>query len=458
MEKTPQYVKEVQALLAQIDNNESSQDKQPLDTNPPDNDIDVYIEDFAEEERITLIRKKPYSMPVTREEEESELTDLGMAPRPSKSQPQPVANAALGVWLLGLLIPLFCIAVQLYFIVNPFTDTVTLYTRSQQESVTGTLLLGRVISPLTLSQSQTVQTTGRGHQDARAATGSITFYNGQFTAITIPAGTTFTGSDGIQVVTDEDAVIPAASPNPPVFGQVPVSAHVTSTGAQGNIAAYDINQTCCATSILVKNTAAFHGGQDERNFQTVAPSDITNTAAPLKATLNQSMQNIVSGQLKSGEAITAQHCTPTTTADYQAGQEAKEIKVTVSETCSAIAYNSQELISKVTQLLTAQAQRHLGTGYSMLDAPQVQVTQAAAQNSKVVLSFEVQSTWVYALTTQEQQHLKKLIAGKTTATALQLLTALPGIERVSLQSSGFGDSSRIPKALSSIHLALFYGL
>ena len=457
MEQTPHYVKEVQALLAHLESDEN-QRKPPLATDTPDQVIDMYIEDFAEEERITLIRKKPSSMEVSREEEESELPDLDTAPLPTKPQPQPVSNAAIGVWLLGLLVPLFCIAVQLYFIINPFTVTVTLYTRSQQESLTGTLPLGRVISPLTLSQSQTVQTTGRGHQDARAATGSITFYNGQFTALTIPAGTTLTGSDGIQVVTDEDAVIPAASLNPPMFGQVSVSAHVTSTGAQGNIAAYDINQTCCATSILVKNTDAFHGGQDERNFQTVAPSDITNTAAPLKATLDQSMQNTLSGQLKSGEAITSQHCTPTTTADHQAGQEAKEVKVTVSETCSAIAYNSRELTSKVTQLLTAQAQRHLGTGYSMLDTPQVHVTQARTYENKVVLSFSAQSAWIYALSSAEQQSIKKIIAGKITEKALQLLTRLPGIEHVSLKSTGFGDESRIPKDISHIHLALFYGL
>ena len=75
----------------------------------------------------------------------------------------------------------------------------------------------------------------------------------------------------------------------------------------------------------------------------------------------------------------------------------------------------------------------------------------------VFLSFTAQSTWIYGISTQEQQTIKTLIAGKTTAKALQLLAALPGIERVALQSSGFGDSSQIPKARSSIQLALFYG-
>ncbi len=452
MEKTPQ---EVQALLAHLESDDN-QIKPPLDIDTPEQVIDMYIEDFAEEERITLIRKKPYSMEVSREEEASELPDLDTAPLTPKPAPQPSLHTTRGVLLLGMVVPLFCIAVQLYFMLNPYTITVTLYTRSQQESVTGTLQLGRVISPLTLSQSSTVTTTGKGHQDARSATGSITFYNGQLNGVFIPASTTLTGTSGVQIITDADATIPAA--NLPQAGQTTVSAHAVHTGSSGNIAAYDINQGCCATAIKAVNTTPFSGGQDERDFQTVAPSDITNAAAPLKTPLDQSMQDTLTGQLKSGEALTAPTCTKTATADHQAGQEAKEVKVTVSETCSGIAYNSQELTSKVTQLLTAQATKKLETGYSILGYPQVNITQAAAQNTKVMLSFKAQSTWVYALTSQDQQHSKKLLAGKTTAKALQLLTRLPGIERVSLQSSGFGDGNRIPKDISYIHLALFYSL
>ena len=220
--------------------------------------------------------------------------------------------------------------------------------------------------------------------------------------------------------------------------------------------AYDINETCCATSVVAKNLNSFSGGQDERNFQTVAPSDITNTAAPLKTTLDQSMQNTLTGQLKSGEAIASPICTTTQTSDYQAGQEATQVKVTVSETCSAVAYNQDTLQAKVSQLLTAQAQLHLGTGYSMLDTPQVNITQAKSQEKTVIVSFSAQSTWIYALSSAQQRHIKAIIAGKNTQQALQLLSRLPGIERVSLTSSGFGDSSRIPKDISSIHLLIFY--
>ena len=458
MERKPRYVEEVEALLAHHDN-EDNQIQPPLDINTPDQVVDVYVEDFAEEERITLIRKKPVSIPVTREDEEYEVSDLDTQPLATKPQPQPVTSAMIGVLLLSMFVPLLCIAVSVYFILNPYTVTVTLYTRSQQEAITGTLQLGRMISPLTLSQSQTVPTTGHGHQDARSATGSITFYNGQLSQQFVPAGTILTSASGIQIATDQDATIPAAdlTANPPIIGQVTVSAHAVNSGSAGNIQAYSINEPCCS-SVVAKNTAPFQGGQDERDYRTVTKTDMTNAATPLKTTLDTSMNDTLTRQLKSGEALTSQHCTQTVSADHQPGQEATFVKVTVSETCSGIAYNTQELTSDVTKLLTSQAITKLGPGYSMLDTPQVDITQAAAQSTNVLLSFKAQSTWIYALSLQQQHAMKQLIAGKNTEKALQLLHSLPGIERLSLTSSGFGDNSRIPKALSSIHLAIFYGV
>ena len=445
---TPKYRDEVNKLLAGLDDDENKQKREPESNIPPSPEP---------------IREIHYIF--VREEDEdtqgfvidSEVSDLDTAPLPTKPQPQPVSNAAIGVWLFGLLVPLFCIAVQLYFIVNPYTVTLILDARERQIALNGSLQLGRVINPITLSQSASGPATGKGHQDARSATGYITFYNGLPAQQFVPAGALLTGASGIQIMTTQDATIPAAdlTSTPPVFGQTTIPAQAVSKGSKGNMPAYDINETCCATSVVAKNLNSFSGGQDERNFQTVAPSDITNTAAPLKTTLDQSMQNTLTGQLKSGEAIASPICTTTQTSDHQAGQEATQVKVTVSETCSAVAYNQDTLQAKVTQLLTAQAQRHLGTGYSMLDTPQVNITQARSQEKTVIVSFSAQSTWIYALSSAQQRHIKAIIAGKNTQQALQFLSRLPGIERVSLTSSGFGDSSRIPKGISSIHLLLF---
>src|SRR5258708_28844558 len=147
----------------------------------------------------------------------------------------------------GLLVPLTVLACLLFlagsYLLPLFTPTATITIIPIERTVTITTAIqvhATAVSPRTLSQSATVAATGKRQQSATRAAGTITFYNGLLTSQTIAAGTVFTGSDATQVVTDKVATIPAA--NPPLEGQVTVSAHAIATGASGNIPAYDINQ------------------------------------------------------------------------------------------------------------------------------------------------------------------------------------------------------------------------
>ena len=450
---SPKYRDEVNKLLAGLDDDEKTQKRGDSDI-PPTPGIKreihyIFVRETDDDTEDHVV-----------DSEVSNLDTAPLQPKQSNPRPAPITYALVGTLLLGMFIPLLCLAVQINLIVNPYTVTVTLLAKSQQISLNGTLQLGRMISPVTLSQSQTVPASGRGHQDAARATGFITFYNGFPAQQFVAAGAILTSASGMQIVTTQDAAIPAAdlTAHPPVFGQVTVTAQAVLPGSKSNIAAYDINQTCCATSVVAQNLKSFSGGQDARDFQTVTRNDLAQAATPLKSTVNQSMQSTLTGQLKNGEVLTSQICSTTQIADHQIGQEASFVKVTVTESCSAYAYNSQMLTSRVTQLLTSQATRKLGTGYRMLVAPQVNIIQARAQGKTVILTFNAQSAWGYGLSTKEQQAIKKLIAGKNTDTALQLLYSLPDVERVSLTTSGFGDGSRIPKTISCIILALYYGL
>src|SRR5207237_9532180 len=116
----------------------------------------------------------------------------------------------------------------------------TLLNQTQAQTTSATLpiravpgeLQRRLPPALTSSQSPTVQATGRGHQDARAASGTLIFYNGAFSPQTINAGTVYTGSSGVQVATDQTVTIPAASP--PYLGQASITAHAVNPGSSGN--------------------------------------------------------------------------------------------------------------------------------------------------------------------------------------------------------------------------------
>ncbi len=446
MKQTSEYAEEVKRLLA---NPGEQREEQEPDTKTPA--VEPLTSPSEEQEEIYDVYTIPGGVVIVRADETAQaeenivIESTPGAPPPQKpSYPHIYALSFVYLFLL-----LSILIMQIWLLVNPPIATITIVAKSQQITLTGTLQLGRLIAPITLSQTQTTPTTGKGHQDARSAVGTLTFYNGLFTSQSVPAGRVFTGANGVQVATDETVTIPPN--NPPVDGQATVSAHALNKGAQGNIRAGDIDVTI-SNSVLVRNSA-FHSGQDERDFRTVTTNDLNEVATSLKTTLAQSMQAALQSQSESGEALLTPPCTPTVSADHHVGEEAVQLKVTVSETCSAVAYNSQELRGKVTNLLTHQAVQTVGTGYSRLGDVQITTKQAtvAPPHRLVFLSFVSQGTWVYALTSQEQQYIKELIAGKSKRNALQLLQSLPGIQSASIV---WNEQTKLPNDINAIHFVI----
>jgi hypothetical protein len=426
---------EIRRVLAGMDN----QNNQEPETEPP-----ATTEREQEPAKNLHIHYFPDAIVILKEEEQAQVVDsVPVIPQKVSFIP------AYAICSFYLFIILSCIALQVYGLLNPPIATVTIIPKSQTVTLTGTVQLGRLLNPITISQSATTPTTGHGHQPAEQARGYITFYNGLFTSQTVAAGTILTGADAVQIITNQDAVIPAA--NPPSFGYAIVSAHALYPGVSGNISAYDMNEACCATAIKAVNASSFRGGQDERNFQTVAKRDMNAVSSTLKPEVSQSMSGALQGQVKAGEQLQILPCNPIVTADHQIGQEAREVKATVSETCSAVVYNGQELRAKVTALLTHQALSKIGIGYSLFGEVQVTVTQAIATHTPpvVFLSFQAKGTWIYGLSYKAQEHIKALLAGKTKQQALHLLASLPGIERVSI---AWSDDTKLPKNIYDIHL------
>src|SRR5947209_2893820 len=224
------------------------------------NALEAFLERFHDEtnegsrdepEETYHVYPVPGGMVILKEDPEDQVIDAAIPPN---TQPPSRLFTAATV-LFAFMLPLSAILLQVYLAVHPPTVTVTLMPTVHTVTVSGTVHMGRLIPPVTLSQSATTKTTGQGHQAAAQARGAITFYNGQFTAQTVPAGTMLTGADGVQVITDQDAIIPAA--NPPIFGQVIISAHAVQAGSKGNIPAYDVNAACCFASVLAKNPDNF---------------------------------------------------------------------------------------------------------------------------------------------------------------------------------------------------------
>ena len=336
------------------------------------------------------------------------------------------------------------------------TVTITITPAVKTVSTTATVSVGAgvdiegsILPPLTLSQEQTVRATGRGHQDAQVATGTLIYFNGAFAPQTVDAGTVYTGADGVQVATDATVTIPAATPgNPPQFGQASVTAHAIHAGASGNIRAGDIAVTGSALQV---SNSQFQGGQDARDFTTVTQTDVDRPAAVLKAQVTQSMQAALGQQLAPDEQLQKAPCAPAVAADPAIGQEASHVQVTVSETCSGFAYNSQQLTARGARLLTAQAARTLGNGYARFGNIAVSVTKAATKGQTAVLTFACQGTWVYHI---NEARIEALVSGKSRLEALRLLGHFPGIARASI--GRIADNQELPTDVTHIHVLILF--
>jgi len=340
------------------------------------------------------------------------------------------------------------------------TSTIMLTTTTGSTNAAQLQIPGRLLPSLTLEQTRTVPTTGTGHQAASSAHGTITFYNGLPSMQTIVKGTLLTGADGVQVVTDRDAIIPAATlATPPIDGQVTVAARAVHVGPGGNIGAHDINRPCCREYILAQNTTAFTGGQDARSYPMVKLHDIDGAASSLKSFLAQSMQAALGYQLTPAEALVIPvPCVPTVTSTHRTGEEATQVTVTVDEVCTGEAYDKSALRTQIVRRLAQQAKDQLGPGYCLSGEVQATIQQVTIMNAKqgtVALKLKAMGVWVYRFSDKQVQNMAGTIVGKSKQQAANTLLRIPGVSQVAITLSGTG-SVTLPADPGKIRILVLY--
>ena len=434
-----QYAREINRILASL-HEQGDEDATPL---PEEEDLDT-IHVYPVEGGGLLLTRTPLE---EQDAAASPVVDSQPTPRRATRTPSPFV---LFLLLLALLVGLDMADSQLVALLTP-TVTIAITPVVHTLTLHSSAPVGKLLSPITLSESETVAATGHGHQEARAATGTLTFYNTSFTAQTVAAGTILTGGDGEQIVTLSSIAIPANSP--PADGQATVGAQTREVGARGNIPALDVNGLFSST-LYVRNLTAFSGGRDARDFLVVASADQDHAVASLQAKVAASMSAALQQQLIPAEVLHRLPCSPTLNVDHPVGAEAPALTVTVSETCTAVAYDGQEVQDTATRLLMAQAARTFGAAYTLVGPVQVSITNAITKaiSPKAMLAFTGTGTVAYLLTQEAQQHLKALLVGKPRLEALRWLLQQPGIHTASI--TGIADNQPLPDDLGHIHLLL----
>lgn len=214
------------------------------------------------------------------------------------------------------------------------------------------------------TQLQTGAATGSGQTNATNAQGTLTFYNLRTDySFIVPAGTIWTGSDGIQVVNDAPVCLDSGGGF--TVGYT-VPAHTLQTGTAANIASGDVNMIwgvspyastspCSSTSTAqrsalytlniplsgtqkVYNNEAFTGGQDPQPYTFVQQSDIDGIATSLEGSTQQAARNDIHQQLMPNEHLVGDpKCTSNVFSDHNANDIANQVTVTVTTICTATA-------------------------------------------------------------------------------------------------------------------------
>ena len=334
--------------------------------------------------------------------------------------------------------------------VSSATITITPASRDVKHSytilaVTGTpnssqhQVKARFLSVPTQPHAQIVNTTGTGTTPGTQATGILTFTDIFGNGLILPAGSVYTDASGIQVVTDAAVNIQPSGGG----GTENVPAHVNKIGVSGNIPANDIDQNDPTYTYRIQNTNAFSGGKDPQTYPVVQQSDINGAANTLEATYNPNAQQVLQGQIQANEQpIGSQRCTPTVHSDHSAGDQAANVTVTVSFTCTGEVYDQQGALTMAEQWLKQDAAQNPGTGYALVGNIVTTQGQAQLSDSQGTVSIPVteEGVWVYQFGAAQEHAIAMQIAGKKKSEAQTLLLHQSNMTQATIQLFGSGDT------------------
>jgi VCBS repeat-containing protein len=118
--------------------------------------------------------------------------------------------------------------------------------------------------------------------------------------------------------------------------------------------------------------------------------------------------------------------------DYQAGDEATSVTVTVNTTCTGEVYNTAAYQQVLEQIVNNAAYTAYGNGYSQAGALQTTIQNVHPTDHRVDLVVQSTGVWVYQFSQSDMQQIKALIAGRTKSEATRLLLQTKGIQSVSI--------------------------
>ncbi len=289
--------------------------------------------------------------------------------------------------------------------------------------------------------------TGTGHKQTLpvAASGKLTFINTSLAAFTVSSGTVIGARNGISVITDQPAMIPAGVLQGTTLsaGSISVSAHATTAGTAGNLDQGMINKTCCSAgnSILVRNDAAFIGGMDPQNYTFVQQGDVDMAATPIERALSQSASISFKRLLKPNEQLVGDptcnssvQVDPATVGDK--GHNIASTTISVTAKCTGVTYDQGGAQAIAKDRLQKKANLDPGQGYALVGNIAADVSVSKVNAGSISLLVNAKGIWAYQFDTAKQQALARQLVGKKVSDAQTFLNSQRGINNAKIEAKG----------------------
>jgi hypothetical protein len=379
--------------------------------------------------------------------------------------------SVLPVLILFLLVP-GGIAVY-YLLANPTTAQVSIRPSAKSVQNLSTLtvvtnhpnvvhqqIVGARWLSATIKQTFLQTSTGKGYSQGTTASGIVALedHAPAFSSVSENAGTILTGSDGITIISDQDAI--AFLGRPAYF-----RAHVSSPGSYGNIPAhgfYLVVPHGLGNSAVLYNTTPFTGGHDKGPYAFVQQNDIVAGEHTVTSIVKQSTLDALNAKMAASEQwVQTPRCTKRATSDGTTGEQVQNFHVTVTTTCIGEVYDTQTVQAVATRELTIVASSELGTHYQLLGEIATTITEVHVLNKRqgtLTVSLSAVGKWVYRFTDLEKQRLAQMISGKHVEEAQTLLAQQSSIEQVTVTTMySFWIWDTIPTDVKKISIVILQG-
>lgn len=305
----------------------------------------------------------------------------------------------------------------------------------------------------TVTFSASSPATGERFEPDATATGAVLLTNATTVDVIVPTETVLTTIDGVDVVTTEEIVVPAADPfGSLTFGSAEIAVRASAPGPSGNLGAETIYGQL-DNGLFFTNREPLTGGTNRRivvvsqadidALQQQARDDLQAQAAVALPAALQPGQRLVAGSERRGSIQLS--------FDRQVGEDATEVRIDASMSVSGQAFNPEEWHQQARKDVESRMQALVGKGQLLIDgsvavADPAEVPGAGGTAYIVGASARVRS----AIDMERLDATRVELRGQSADDAVARIQQIEGVQAVSVEQDNDWLWKNLPQLTSRI--------